>query len=64
MEKPKHICSRESLIERIWGAKDVSARTVDVHINRLRKALHLGATDTYIIETIRSVGYCLRRDIG
>lgn len=38
LNKPNSICSREDLIKDIWK-KDVSVRTVDVNIMRLRKKL-------------------------
>ena len=40
MKNAGRILTREFLLERIWGyAVDVSTRTVDVHIRRLRKKL-------------------------
>jgi two-component system phosphate regulon response regulator PhoB len=40
MEKPGRVWSREQLLDRVWGRDIyVDARTVDVHIGRLRKAL-------------------------
>jgi two-component system, OmpR family, phosphate regulon response regulator PhoB len=57
MEHPKRVLSREQLIRRVWGDSfDVEPRTVDVHINRLRKVLKDGA----VIRTIRSAGYCMQ----
>jgi two-component system phosphate regulon response regulator PhoB len=59
MEHPKRVLSREQLIRRVWGySLQVEPRTVDVHINRLRKALQTEKNGP-LIRTIRSSGYCL-----
>jgi two-component system phosphate regulon response regulator PhoB len=51
--------SREQLLDAVWGSDVyVEARTVDVHIGRLRKALMVGA-ETDPIRTVRSAGYSL-----
>ncbi len=56
IEYPNYVFSREKLIERIWGEDaNVDARTVDVHITRLRKQLMRGGKD--LIHTIRMIGY-------
>src|SRR6185369_16498487 len=56
MKNAGRILTREFLLERIWGyAVDVSTRTVDVHIRRLRKKL--GIKNETLIETFRGVGY-------
>ncbi len=62
LERPTRVFSRETLLDRVWG-RDVYVedRTVDVHIGRLRKALHeAGGPD--LIRTIRGVGYSLDLD--
>lgn len=60
LEYPKRVLSREQLIRRVWGCElHVEPRTVDVHINRLRRALKVEKRGT-VIETIRGSGYCLR----
>lgn len=54
---PGRVFSREQLLDAVWG-RDVyvEARTVDVHIGRLRKALKKsGKQDP--IRTVRSAGY-------
>jgi two-component system phosphate regulon response regulator PhoB len=59
MEHPKRVLSRDQLIRRVWGySLHVEPRTVDVHINRLRKALQVEKNGA-LIRTIRSSGYCL-----
>lgn len=60
LEYPQRVLSREQLIRRIWGCElHVEPRTVDVHINRLRKALGVEKRGT-VIETIRGAGYSLK----
>lgn len=60
LEHPRRVLSREQLMRRVWGCElNVELRTVDVHINRLRKSLELDNTGT-IIKTLRSSGYCLK----
>ena len=57
MEKPGKTRSREYLLDHVWG-RDVfvEARTVDVTVKRLRKALkQLGRKKC--VETVRSMGY-------
>ena len=59
MERPGRVYTREQLLDAVWGRDIyVEARTVDVHIRRLRKALN-GPKDTDIIRTVRSAGYAL-----
>ena len=50
-------------MDAVWGHDVyVEARTVDVHIRRLRKALNTGnAVD--VVRTVRSAGYALDHPI-
>lgn len=59
MQHPGRVFSREQLLDAVWGSGVyVDARTVDVHIGRLRKALNEpGQIDP--IRTVRSAGYAL-----
>ncbi len=59
MEHPGRVFSREQLLDAVWG-KDVyvEARTVDVHIRRLRIALN-GDDRADLIRTVRAAGYAL-----
>ena len=62
MHHPSQVFSREQLLDAVWG-RDVyvEARTVDVHIGRLRKALAMpGKKDP--IRTVRSAGYAFEVD--
>lgn len=68
MLAPGRVLSRDSLLSQVWGLdSDVEARTVDVHVRRLRKALNgdggpsgdgTPAMPDYI-RTVRGVGYCI-----
>ncbi len=59
MQHPGRVFSRAQLLDAVWGSDVyVEARTVDVHIGRLRKALNLkGQRDP--IRTVRAAGYAL-----
>jgi two-component system phosphate regulon response regulator PhoB len=59
MQHPRRVFSREQLLDAVWGNDVyVEARTVDVHIGRLRKALN--SDDAFDpIRTVRSAGYSL-----
>lgn len=59
IQHPGRVFSREQLLDAVWGSDVyVEARTVDVHIGRLRKALNK-AGDGDPIRTVRSAGYAL-----
>ena len=59
MRHPGRVLSREQLLDAVWGSDVyVEARTVDVHIGRLRKALNLPETEDPI-RTVRAAGYAL-----
>jgi two-component system phosphate regulon response regulator PhoB len=62
MQHPGRVFSREQLLDAVWGSDVyVEARTVDVHIGRLRKALMVGE-EADPIRTVRSAGYALDID--
>jgi len=53
---PGKVFTREVLLSRVWGYEYYGgARTVDVHIRRLRAKL--GEENAGLIQTVRSVGY-------
>ncbi len=53
---PGRVFTRETLLSRVWGYEYYGgARTVDVHIRRLRAKL--GDEQAHLISTVRSVGY-------
>jgi DNA-binding response OmpR family regulator len=53
-EHPGRVFSRRQLVSSVWNGADVGARTVDVHVRRLR--VKLGRYAGGII-TVRNVGY-------
>ncbi len=57
LERPGRVQSRETLLSDVWGIDaEITTRTVDTHIKRLREKL---GPDGEAIETIRGVGYRL-----
>ncbi|MEO8799206.1 MAG: winged helix-turn-helix domain-containing protein [Polyangiaceae bacterium] len=51
------VFGRDVLLARVWGARyEGGARTVDIHVRRLRAKLG----DAFPLETLRGAGYCLR----
>jgi two-component system phosphate regulon response regulator PhoB len=63
IQHPGRVFSREQLLDAVWGSDVyVEARTVDVHVGRLRKALNIeGVSDP--IRTVRSAGYSLDENV-
>jgi two-component system alkaline phosphatase synthesis response regulator PhoP len=61
--EPGVVFSRDRLLEHAWGFSDyVDARGVDVHIRHLREKLGDAADAPRFIETVRGVGYRIRKD--
>lgn len=55
-QNPGKVFTREMLLSRVWGYEYYGgARTVDVHVRRLRAKL--GEEHAGLIQTVRSVGY-------
>jgi len=55
---PGKVFTRETLLNQVWGYEYYGgARTVDVHVRRLRAKL--GEEHAHLIQTVRSVGYRL-----
>ncbi len=55
-QHPGKVFTRETLLSRVWGYEYYGgARTVDVHVRRLRAKL--GEEHASLIQTVRSVGY-------
>ena len=60
IQHPGRVFSREQLLDAVWGSDVyVEARTVDVHVGRLRKALNVDDSQRDPIRTVRSAGYAL-----
>jgi two-component system phosphate regulon response regulator PhoB len=61
-ERKNRVQTRESLLEEVWGlASDITTRTVDTHVKRLREKL--GPAADYI-ETVRGAGYRFAEEPG
>ncbi|MGQ0504063.1 MAG: winged helix-turn-helix domain-containing protein, partial [Myxococcaceae bacterium] len=57
LERPGRVQTREVLLSDVWGIQaEITTRTVDTHIKRLREKLGPAGD---IVETIRGVGYKL-----
>jgi two-component system, OmpR family, phosphate regulon response regulator PhoB len=62
MENPGRVFSRDRLLDAVWPRdRDIDARTVDVHVRRLRIALNAGG-QADVVRTVRSAGYSLDAD--
>ncbi len=60
--EPGLVFSRERLLESAWGFADyVGARGVDVHIKHLREKIGDTAESPRFVETVRGVGYRVRK---
>ena len=58
MENPGRVLTRETLIDRIWGADYFGdTRTLDVHIKRLRTKCELDPRSPQHLTTVRGLGY-------
>ena len=57
-DNKNRVCTREQIIESYWDNNDVTERTIDVNIRRIRKKL--GPYESKVtIDTIRGFGYML-----
>ncbi len=57
---PQQVLSKDVLLERIWGY-DFDANVVEVYVKQLRQKLE-AAEEPRLIQTIRGVGYVLRKE--
>ena len=58
MRNAGRVYSRDSLLDHVWGQDSfVGARTVDVHIRRLREQIETDASQPEYIKTVWGVGY-------
>jgi DNA-binding response OmpR family regulator len=57
-----HVFTRDQLLERVWGYDYAGeTRTVDVHVHWLRALIEDDPAIPVYLETVRGVGYVLRR---
>ena len=63
LEAPHRIVGRDCLLRALNARADVSLRTVDCYVSRLRRRLAVGASVRSPIETIRGRGYLLDADV-
>lgn len=55
---PRHVFSRDQLLESIWGLRDfIDPSTVTVHIRRLREKIEKDPTSPVHLVTVWGVGY-------
>jgi DNA-binding response OmpR family regulator len=60
-----HVFTRDQLLEHVWGYDYAGeTRTVDVHVHWLRAQIEPDPTTPVYLETVRGVGYVLRRPEG
>lgn len=56
LSNPNRVYTREQLLELVWGMEYIGGtRTVDIHVQRLRRKL--GLNYTHLIQTVHGVGY-------
>ena len=61
IRRPGRVFSRASLLNAVWGvACNVTDRTVDVHIRRLRRKLEADPSKPRYIQSVRGFGYTVR----
>ena len=57
---PGRIFRREELLREVWREVSVAARTVDVHMSKLRKKLRASHSGFSLAETVWGMGYRLQ----
>ena len=61
-QNPGKLLSRDHLLNKIWGiSADVSTRTVDTHVSRLRKKLALDGATGWTLVPVYGYGYRVDR---
>lgn len=56
VSNPERVYSREQLLDLVWGMEYIGGtRTVDIHVQRLRRKLGSGFSET--IQTLHGIGY-------
>ena len=58
------VFTRDQLLERVWGYDYAGeTRTVDVHVHWLRAEIEADPGEPLLLQTVRGVGYVLRRPV-
>ncbi|HVY10185.1 MAG TPA: MtrAB system response regulator MtrA [Mycobacteriales bacterium] len=56
--KPRHVFTRDQLLEQVWGYRHVAdTRLVNVHVQRLRAKVERDPEHPEVVVTVRGVGY-------
>jgi DNA-binding response OmpR family regulator len=53
------VVSRDRLLERVWGNREVGPRSIDVYISRVRGKIERDPAHPTFLRTVRGVGYRL-----
>ena len=62
LRNPGQVFSREQLLSEVWGYDFAGeTRTVDVHVHWLRREIETDPANPALLQTVRGVGYVLRR---
>ncbi len=62
LARPEEVVTRTELLEKVWDMSfDPETNVVDVHVSNLRRKLEEGGRPR-LIQTVRGVGFVLRRD--
>jgi two-component system response regulator RegX3 len=62
LRHPGQVLTRDQLLEHVWGYDyPGETRTVDVHVHWLRAAIEVDPASPSLVQTVRGVGYVLRR---
>jgi DNA-binding response OmpR family regulator len=62
LRNPGQVFTRDQLLEKVWGYDYAGeTRTVDVHVHWLRAELEEDPAEPALVQTVRGVGYVLRR---
>jgi two-component system response regulator RegX3 len=56
---PGRVCTREELMDEVWGTETADDRTLDTHMYRLRTKLEKDSAHPKWIVTVRGVGFLL-----
>jgi DNA-binding response OmpR family regulator len=64
LRHPGQVFSREQLLSDVWGYEYAGeTRTVDVHVHWLRSEIEDDPHEPSVLQTVRGVGYVLRRPV-